>query len=70
MPSLNPEHASAKGASVQFLDDNGSVYVCLCAPGQSLEGNRRGRSVILKSEDIRRYYRDDDLTAALLGACA
>jgi len=65
---LDAERASW-GASIQFFDDNGSVYVWLCAPSQSLERNRCRRSVILKSENITRYYRDYDLPIVLLSAC-
>jgi hypothetical protein len=57
-------------ASIQFFDEKGSVYVWSRASGQSLEANRRGRSVILKSEDISRSNRDYDLTVVLLSACA
>ena len=65
---MDAERASW-GASIQFFDHNGSVYVWLCASSQSLEPNRRGRSVILKSENITRYDRDYDLPIVLLGAC-
>ena len=58
------------GASIQFFDDNGSVYVWLCASSCGLEANPRGRSVILKSENISSYYRDYDLPVVLLSACA
>ena len=55
-------------ASIQLFDQNGSVYVCLCASGESLEGNSRGGKVILKSEDITSRQRDYDLSIALLSA--
>ena len=54
VPSLDAGHASVEGASVEFFDDYGSVYVWLCTSGQGLQGHRRRRSEILKSEDITR----------------
>ncbi len=38
--------------SLQFFDEEGSVYVCLCPSGESLERNCRGGRVIYKSEYV------------------
>jgi hypothetical protein len=60
-PSMRREGLDRDGerrvsrASRQFFDDHGSVYVGLCASGQSLEGDRRGGSVVLYGDYVTRY---------------
>ena len=64
------EDVFTRSKLIQFLNDDGSVDIYLCASRESLKTHGCGRTAISKSKNVIGSYRDYALTIILLSASA